>query len=82
MIEPRLAYRDAALVNLAKGRAAGAAARSKAVLVKNIKTGETVLYVSISQAAKELGVSHNTIRVYIKSRKALKGLYRITIKES
>ena len=77
MREARLAYltkNPAAVANLAKmqaaGAAAGAAACSKAVLVKNIETGETVSYVSQSQAARELGVSIKTVTNYIKSGKA------------
>jgi group I intron endonuclease len=47
--------REAGLAHLAKvqaaATAAGAAASSKAILVKNIETGETVCYVSQTQAA-------------------------------
>jgi predicted DNA-binding protein (UPF0251 family) len=58
----------------AAGAAAGAAARSKAVLVTNIETGEAVSYISQRQAARELQVSEKTLRNYVKSGKALKGI--------
>ena len=73
--------KDTALANLATGKAAGAAATSKAVLVKNVETGETVSYISQSAAARALGVSPTAIRDCLKSKKLLKALY-IIIKKS
>ena len=55
------------------GQAVAAAACSKAVLVTNIETGETVSYVSQSQAARELGVSESSIRYSKKMAKPVKG---------
>ena len=58
----------------AAGRAAGRAANSKPVLATNIETGETVLYLSQKQAAREIGgVDLKTIKSYLKSGKPLKG---------
>ena len=62
------------------GLAAGPAARSKAVLVTNIETGETVEYVSQTAAAKALGVSRVTICNCLKSKKLLKQKYMISVK--
>ena len=44
----------------------------------NKETGETVKYVSIRIAARELGVSHPTILSYIKSPKLSRGIYLMT----
>jgi DNA-binding MurR/RpiR family transcriptional regulator len=67
---------------LAKAAAAGAAVNSKAVLVKNIERSDTVEYVSLREAAREIGTSMSTIHRYIKSGKALKGVWLISIKEN
>jgi aryl-alcohol dehydrogenase-like predicted oxidoreductase len=80
------AKREAALANLAKGRslgtAASAAARSKAVMVTNIETGETVEYVSQKAAAEVLGVTPAAIRSCLKSKKLLKKIQIISEKSS
>ena len=49
-------------------QAAANAARSKAVLVKNIETGETVEYVSQSAAARALGVGPTSINSCLKRK--------------
>ena len=54
--------------------AAANAARSQAVLVTNLHTGETVEYASQNQAARELGFAVSTIHVYLKNGKPLKGI--------
>jgi hypothetical protein len=54
------------------GQAAAAAANSKAVLVTNLETGETVEKVSIRKVAIELGIdesfSLHTLRLLLKSQ--------------
>ena len=55
---------------------------SKAVLVTNMETGDTVSYISQSQAARELGVSVGAIRKCIKRKKSLKKTYIISFKSS
>jgi uncharacterized membrane protein len=68
--------------NRTTGTAAANAARSKAVEVKNIETGETVSYASQSQAARELGVSEGAIRKCLKSKKLLNQIWQISNKLS
>ena len=62
------ASREVTLENLA----AANAARSKAVLVTNTETGETVEYASQSAAAKALGVSLQAINSCLKKKNLLK----------
>jgi hypothetical protein len=52
----------------------GPAACSKAVLVTNSETDETVEYVSQREAARQLKVALSSIQRCIKSGKALKGI--------
>jgi len=47
------------------------------VLVNNIKTGESLQYKTISDAAKSIGVSPITIKNYLMSGKLLKSSYYI-----
>jgi len=47
------------------------------VLVNNIKTGESLQYQTISDAAKSIGVSRITIKNYLTSGKLLKSTYYI-----
>jgi group I intron endonuclease len=80
----REAVQDKGISNLVPGagQAAAAAASSKAVLVKNIETGETVEYVSQREAARELGVNVSTIGRHIKSKKLLNQIFIISNKSS
>ena len=54
-----------------------AAGRSIGIGVYDIKTGKTVEYVSIKQAAIDLKTSHTNIRNYIKTQKLFCNRYRI-----
>lgn len=60
----------------------GTAVRKLSVLVKNIGTGETVEYVTMTEAGKALGVARQTISSYVKSGGLLKNTYIITPKAS
>jgi group I intron endonuclease len=60
----------------------GAAIRKLPVLVKNIETGKTVEYVTMTEAGKSLGTTRQTISSYVKSGKLLKNTYIITPKAS
>jgi len=51
------------------------------VIVTNVETLETVKYVSVSQAAKELGTNHVTLGRYIKSQKVFRSMYKISVKK-
>jgi acetylglutamate kinase len=62
--------------------AAGPASNSKAVEVTNIKTGETVEYVSQSAVAREFGVNRVIITNCIKNPKLLKQMYTIKRKSA
>lgn len=60
--------------------AAHIAKSSKAVEITNIETGKTVTYESQREAARQLGINHNSIRNYIKSQKLFLGKYKIAVK--
>ena len=46
--------------------------------VINVLTNEKTIYLSIREAASELGVAHTSIRRVLESKKLLKGIYRIS----
>lgn len=46
------------------------------VILTNVETLETVEYVSLSQAAKELNSHRETLRKYIKSQKIFRSVYQ------
>lgn len=50
--------------------------------VTNNKTGETVKYVSVRGAARELGISHATILKYLKLGKVYKQIYSFNLRSS
>jgi|SRR5882757_3198321 group I intron endonuclease len=57
------------------------ARKAFAVVVTSLESGDTIEYISMRQAARELGVHVETIRKHIKSQKPLLGKYLI-IKKS
>jgi group I intron endonuclease len=57
------------------------ARKAFAVVVTSLESGDTIEYISMRQAARELGVHVETIRKHIKSQKPLLGKYQI-IKKS
>ena len=72
------AAREKALANLV----AATAARSKAVLVKNTETGESVEYISQSAAARALGVGQPAISNCLKRKNLLNKTFEISLKSS
>jgi group I intron endonuclease len=66
--------------NRINGTAAATVARSKAVLVTNIGTGEIVEYCNQKAAAEALGVTSPAIRHCLKNKKPLKNSFIITLK--
>jgi hypothetical protein len=60
----------------------GSAVRKLPVLVKNIETGKTVEYATMTEAGKALGTTRQTISSYVKSGELLKKTYIITPKAS
>lgn len=68
------------IVKSKKKLAAHIAKSSKAVEITNIETGKTVTYESQREAARQLGINHNSIRNYIKSQKLFLGKYKIAVK--
>jgi response regulator of citrate/malate metabolism len=51
---------------------------SYSTLVTNICDNTTQIYISIHDAAKDIKVSHTTLRKYIKTGKLLKNIYLIS----
>jgi len=60
----------------------GMAVRKLPVLVKNIETGDTVEYATMTEAGKALDVTRQTISSCVKSGRLLKNIYIITPKAS
>jgi hypothetical protein len=77
------ARRKVGLVNLAKARAAGAAARSQAIRVIEISKNIISNYPSISQAAEALSVTRQALSKRFKTTNSfvLKGRYKIEKKK-
>lgn len=67
---------------LAARRAGGSGAGPTILEVTNNKTGETVEYVSVRGAAREMGISRSTILKYIKLGKVYKQIYSFNLRSS
>ena len=64
--------------NISKGLTNLENALGKKVVVSNVATNESVIYNTMSDAARQLNVSRKTISRRIDDQKVLNGLYKIS----